>query len=159
MIPGTRQRPSPRPAALIVLVMAGLLLGGCDGLRAKPATAPPQYARLPERTGEQAAYELLDALYDRPVTVDLPAGFTALPPQEGATNFILPTPHLPVPPSSTSRGGVAITFKPPNPGGVIWFLVYDTAADAEAAFHATDAVRRPSDDEPFTPVGFDRPAR
>jgi hypothetical protein len=152
-------QPSRRPAALIVLVVAGLLLGGCEGLRAKPAATPPQYARLPERTGEQAAYELLDALYGSPVTVDLPPGLTALPPQEGATNFILPNLFLPVPPTSTFRGGVAITFKQPTPVGLLWFLVYTTAADAEAAFRATDAAPPPPGYDAFTPVGFDLPAR
>jgi hypothetical protein len=93
------------------------------------------------------------------VTVELPTGFTALPPQEGALNFTPPVLMLPLPASPTSRGGVVITFKPLRPFAGSWFLVYDTAADAEAAFLATDAVRRPADYELFTPTGFDLPAR
>jgi putative tryptophan/tyrosine transport system substrate-binding protein len=159
MNPTPRRRPSPRPVTLLVLAITGLvLLAGCGGPGAKPAASPPQDARLPERTGEQADYELLDALLSSPVTVELPPGVTARPPQEATTTVLLPSFALPLPPPPAWRGGALMVLKGPVAGDWFGFTVYATAADAEAVFRAVEAIRRPPDYETFTPTGFDSPA-
>lgn len=109
--------------------MVGLvLLGSYGGLPSKPS-ASPQHARLQERTWEQAAYDLLDALLLSPVTVELPPGFTALPPREGTTTFIPSGQYAP----TEAVGGVGVAVRGPDPQAGFYFDASATAAEAEAS--------------------------
>lgn len=152
MTPRANERRLPHRAALIVLVMAGLvLLGGCDRLRPEPAA--PQHSRLPERTPEHAAYDLLDALLLSPVTVELPPGYT-LPPRNAVVRF---DPKL-TSPDTQALGGIVVL--PTGPHAVNWFG-YTVAATTDAAqvtfgLPAALALGRPVTDT-FTPAGFDSP--
>ena len=77
-----------RRAVLLAGILTILvLLAGCDGLRSSSSQPAATHTRLPERTPEQAAYELLDALLLSSITVSLPPGFTALPPRNSTFPF------------------------------------------------------------------------
>src|SRR5215216_7822161 len=108
MIPRTHTRRAPRRAALIVLVMAALvLLGGCG--ESRPGPSASQHGRAPERTPEQAAYDLLDALLTSQMTVELPPGYAAPPP--GAALRLNPNQFVP---STQALGGVFFPLAGPN---------------------------------------------
>src|SRR5437870_4415751 len=73
-----RPRSARRCLLLGASVLAGLALLSCSHDKTEPATQATAPAARPERSAEQATYDLLDALSSAPVTVELPPGFTAL---------------------------------------------------------------------------------
>src|SRR6266508_3939251 len=143
-----------RAGAVAVILTLLVLLTGCDGLRTKAPAQAQRYAPLPERSPEQAAYELLDALLLSPVTVALPPGFTAPAPRDGIGAFRPQT----FEPASRALAGVIVSVKGPDALDQVALAVWATAVEAEADFAAVLAYDAPPLTGRFTPAGLGVPS-
>jgi hypothetical protein len=135
-----------RGATVFTLLVSLVLLAGCGRQRAQPP------ARLPERTAEQAVYDLLDTLNQSPVTAELPPGFTAPAPKDGIVALTGPVDGVPVSPSQPGwRAGLYVLVKGPDFSDLSGLHVFATAADAEVAFRAIEGITQPPTYDTFTP--------
>jgi putative ABC transport system substrate-binding protein len=146
----SERRSLDRAAATVLVLVLFVLVSGCDSLGPKPS-APGRHERLPERTGVQAAYDLLDALLTSPVTVELPPPFSARPVNEGIFSF---QPVLQYP--TEAVGGVAVAVRgAPGQNG----FYFDASATVAAAEASLAALEFSTAIDQFEPPGFGQRVR
>lgn len=141
-----------RRGMLVTFLVALVLLTACGGLAPKPEAQTRHFPRLPERTGEQAVYDLLDALLASPVTIEAPPGYGA-PLQKDAAAWH-PRTFIQ---GSQALGGMVFILTGPNALDQISFAVAATADAAAQSFLLGRGAFGPVT-ESFTPAEFNVPA-
>lgn len=145
-----------RRGTRVIILAALALLTACGGPPLKPEAQSRHLPRLPERTGELAAYDLLDALLSTPVSVAMPPGYTAPARFDGGYTAAKFNPRTSAP-GSPALGGVVHWPTGPNALDQFGFHVAATAGDAATAFALPPTTFGPLT-ETFTPAEFSVPA-